>query len=581
MRIHPLVSAFAALAIALLLSPAAQAQRKPAVKPKPATAKPAPAAKRATPAPVAAPAKPLDLKYITAKPMMALVVHPQDILASPQVQSLPIEVAQAAAMERFGIDLTKLQELIVLVSLDAQRQPRPAVIARFSEPIDRAEVTIKLNQALAQAGPRPLVASIPEPTTVLISSSDDLDAMLGAKGDAASPLLDRLRKIDASATGAAVIVLDPIRDLLIAARALVPPLPPQLQGVTGLPEIVDAVEIGLKLGEATESTLAFECRDDAGAAQLDRLIDQAIAFADAMLDNQRAEMQARKAKPTELATIQYGKRMLRETVNSIERDRQGKRLTLRGSAEAGAAPATAAVLVGLLLPAVQAAREAARRSQSTNNLKQIGLALHNFHDVFGRLPASTYDKDGNPLLSWRVHILPFVEGQAFYQQFHLDEPWDSEHNKPLIAQMPAVYRNPNFADHEKTVYLGCTGEHAVFAEDKADKGHTAREIAATIVGGKEVAWARSVSFADITDGLSNTIMVVEANPDQAVIWTKPDDLPIDADKPMAGLGGLRPGGFTALFCDGSVRFISAMVGADTLKLLFDPRDGMPIPPGKF
>jgi hypothetical protein len=76
-------------------------------------------------------------------------------------------------------------------------------------------------------------------------------------------------------------------------------------------------------------------------------------------------------------------------------------------------------------------------------------------------------------------------------------------------------------------------------------------------------------------------MVVEANPDKAVIWSKPDDLQIDADKPMAGLGGLRPGGFSALLCDGSVRFISAMVDAGTLKLLFDPRDGMPIPPGGF
>ena len=74
-----------------------------------------------------------------------------------------------------------------------------------------------------------------------------------------------------------------------------------------------------------------------------------------------------------------------------------------------------------------------------NNLKQIGLAMHNYHDARGRLPAAyTVDKDGKPLLSWRVLILPYTEEAALYKEFHLDEPWDSEHNKNLIARMPAV-----------------------------------------------------------------------------------------------------------------------------------------------
>ena len=95
--------------------------------------------------------------------------------------------------------------------------------------------------------------------------------------------------------------------------------------------------------------------------------------------------------------------------------------------------------VASLLPAVSAAREAARRAAGSNNLKQIGLAMHNFHESYGGFPAAySGDKTGKPLLSWRVHILPFVEGEALYRQFKLDEPWDSPHNKKLIARMPAV-----------------------------------------------------------------------------------------------------------------------------------------------
>ena len=90
------------------------------------------------------------------------------------------------------------------------------------------------------------------------------------------------------------------------------------------------------------------------------------------------------------------------------------------------------------------AREAAIRAQCTNNEKQIALALHNYHDQHNSFPpAFSQGKDGKPLLSWRVLILPFLDQQqALYDQFHLDEAWDSPHNRTLIAKMPAVLSLP-------------------------------------------------------------------------------------------------------------------------------------------
>ena len=91
-----------------------------------------------------------------------------------------------------------------------------------------------------------------------------------------------------------------------------------------------------------------------------------------------------------------------------------------------------------------------QRQRSLNNLKQILLALHNYHDAYGYLPADIHGKDGKPLLSWRVAILPFIEQDACTGQFKLDEPWDSEHNLKLLAQMPNVYRvgiEPKGATH--------------------------------------------------------------------------------------------------------------------------------------
>jgi Protein of unknown function (DUF1559) len=74
---------------------------------------------------------------------------------------------------------------------------------------------------------------------------------------------------------------------------------------------------------------------------------------------------------------------------------------------------------------------------STNNLKQIALAFHSYHDATNGLPSNITDKDGKPLLSWRVAILPYVEESQVYKQFNLEEPWDSATNKKLIEKMPS------------------------------------------------------------------------------------------------------------------------------------------------
>jgi hypothetical protein len=219
--------------------------------------------------------------------------------------------------------------------------------------------------------------------------------------------------------------------------------------------------------------------------------------------------------------------------------------------------ATSGVAIALLLPAVQQAREAARRTQSTNNLKQIGLAMHNFADVYKWFPAAAgYDKQNKPMLSWRVYILPFVDEQELYKSFHLEEPWDSEHNKALIARMPVVYHNPNLpqAAEGKTNYLAVVGDKAA-------------------VRPKE-----GTAIADFTDGTSNTILAVEANADRAVIWTKPDDWSPDNKDPLAGLVGFRPGFFLALFADGRVQAVSVKTEPNVLKALFTRNGGEVIPP---
>jgi prepilin-type processing-associated H-X9-DG protein len=234
-------------------------------------------------------------------------------------------------------------------------------------------------------------------------------------------------------------------------------------------------------------------------------------------------------------------------------DREGARFVVRESIPSISSPATTGVLVGLLLPAVQAAREAARRAQCVNNLRQIGLAMHNYasanNNVFPK-PAITGEQ-GKPLLSWRVAILPYIQQQELYNKFKLDEPWDSPHNKALLKEIPSTYLCPS-----RTVTEPFTTTLRVFTGDGA-----------LFEGGKGTA------LADITDGTSSTLMVVEA--DEAVPWTKPDDLLFDpaAVPSLFGAGSRHPGGFNTLFADGSVRFIKTTIGLQTFRALITRAGG--------
>ena len=196
-------------------------------------------------------------------------------------------------------------------------------------------------------------------------------------------------------------------------------------------------------------------------------------------------------------------------------------------------------VVKLLAPAVTTARTAARRSMSVNNLKQIGLAFHNYHSVNGRLPSPALlggEQEKFPY-SWRVALLPFLEHEPLYRQYHFDEPWDGPHNRLLIEQMPAVYSLPG---PDGTPSSRTNPSYAVFAGETTAVG-------SALGAGRQNSDA---TFARITDGLSNTILAVEWQGN--VPWTKPDDIPFNPDGPLPALGAFWPDGFNALLCDGSV-----------------------------
>lgn len=211
--------------------------------------------------------------------------------------------------------------------------------------------------------------------------------------------------------------------------------------------------------------------------------------------------------------------------------------------------------IALLLPAVQSAREAARRMECMNNLKQIGLALHNYHDVHNSFPpAYTVDANGNKLHSWRTLILPFMEQQAVYEQIDLSKPWNDPANQAIANTPLSIYTCPSDPDGatSTTNYMAIVGPNTIFSGPDA------------------------TSFRDITDGTSNTLLVVEVH-QTTTSWMEPTDLDFNQMQMMIGggpteMGSHHPGGLNVLYGDGAVRFVSQAVDANTLRGMIT-RDG--------
>ncbi|MDB5307289.1 MAG: hypothetical protein JWO38_1491 [Gemmataceae bacterium] len=204
------------------------------------------------------------------------------------------------------------------------------------------------------------------------------------------------------------------------------------------------------------------------------------------------------------------------------------------------------------------------RQNSKNNLKQIALSFHLFADTHnGMLPAGIFDSGGKVGLSWRVALLPYLELDQLYKQFHLDEPWDSDHNKKLIPQMPRVFAAPGATSNGLTYYRSFTGPDTVFPPPQ--RGPAGQP-------------ATGLKIVAIPDGTSNTALVVEAG--EPVEWTKPDELVYTAGAPLPKVGGIFGDGYHVVLADGSTNWLTTGTPAEMLKAIITAKGGETVNWGK-
>ena len=518
---------------------------------------------------------------LTEQSVAVARLAPRRMLTAPAAALWPTEVLTAAGLEHVGLDPMQIEEIEVAIEPPLGAKLFYAGVVRFAAPFSLDQLRPELLEDFEEAsfpggrtgyrhsdpnGPSMFMAN---DTTLLMAAEGMLKKLERRAGKPASGVFaDWLANAGANKDFHVAIHLEPLWPLIqMAAAASGDEIPPQGERVMEVMPSVRFLEAYLDMSNDQGIGLVFEAKDEAGAQRLSETIEYLRQELLEAIQEESFESVAEMDPndPVQAAFIGYVDRVTPAYIDLFMPKQRGLRFGYEMSG-AGNLPAAGmqqtaviGVLVALLLPAVQAAREAARRNQSMNNMKELMLAAILLESQTGALPAQAiFSADGTPLLSWRVALLPFLDRGDLYERFHLDEPWDSPHNLALLPEMPELFIDPS---HElvptdgKTHYLGVSGPNAFF--NGAVQGR---------------------KFCSITDGTSRSMAIVQVGDEHAVPWTKPEDFDTakHAANPFGGIGGRHPNVFLAAFADGHIQAIPINTPPDTIRAMFTINGREPI-----
>jgi hypothetical protein len=480
---------------------------------------------------------PLAAAYMPDDGFGVVVFRPQRLMGSRLYQKAvtPEDLAQATA--NMPVDPKMVEEVVVWLAppdtSDNEIGHIGGVAVRFTQP----PAPDKLEEFVA--GMTPALAAAPrhqaDERTVLCGSQFRLYKLLNGKNP---PALLSSRAVQTQ--GDVVALVDSSDGQLIQRVAgLLPPDSPDTQGILlgatlFLAPFANSNLIELNVDLSGENLLAVrtECKTPQDAVNFQQMITGFL-------------LQARQQPQM---TPQAG-----EFFDQLKITAEGTTGTVALPASEGL---TTAILQGLRQVRSTLPTGGTTGAILSNNLKQVGLAFHMMYDEHrGIKPwaaAADRDAEGKHYLSWRVHFLPYLEQQELSSQFHLNEPWDSDHNRALLDQMPDVYRSAGGGDPTKTSILFLTGPQTVFD--------------GTING----------DFHQVTDGTSNTLLGLIVPAENAVPWTQPADAVFDPNDPLAVVRPVPPDGIRVLFLDGSVKTLPADIDAETFKALVTPTGRDPV-----
>ncbi|MCH8829050.1 MAG: DUF1559 domain-containing protein, partial [Planctomycetes bacterium] len=468
-----------------------------------------------------------DTKYIPKETAAALVLRPARVLNSRIIKEIKAAGEKAVGKklintpfrgikEQFGTTIASFREIVVLFDaalvkamarevlgspqpddkkknanvFDREIEPRePGVIIRFHKPVDQKRFfkeylagkkkvhlgkTYYVNYGTAMC--------FVDPKTVLIGPESTVKKMIAATKKPA-PLAKLIAKSKPTDDGVIAITGRAVIEIAkIVPRGNLP---------ASIVQLLDAsvkIKSILATGRLSGKTLAIvriETADLAAATQLAGTAKNLLLpmFRGIYKKTLRPAM-LKTAKRELLPLVE----IFDELLSDVRIDSPGATVSIQF-----ARPRKLDALPKRLGPAFERMKVAAQLTETRNNLKQIARAMRNYAETYNRFPRHGSDHAGKKSgLSWRVHILPYILQSKPYKQFKLDEPWDSKHNRKLIAKMPDRYKHPDIKAVGKTSFHVFLGEGTPF-------------------GGKKP----GTRIRDVTDGTSYTILAVALGPGKA------------------------------------------------------------------
>jgi hypothetical protein len=494
-----------------------------------------------------------------------VTVRLADVLETPQAK-MSIEEAKkrpggpqgdpmAEIEKNLGINPTNV-ERITFVSQDAQKQLAWAVI-ELSAPLEEAKFKAAFNQPseLTHEGkkylkgmlgkdPRPGEKSVVDcahyasDKLIVVGQEPGLrQAITLAANRQAGALDDGLALLAGGKhfVGAGIVPQDQVNGFkfILGGNPQVRPFLPLLEAQSGTAT--------LHLSEKElEIEVSVKFPDDAKAQAAKNAVDQGITFVKQKLTGAAGGGDV----PKEF------KELVEKAANNIKVSQEGPKVVIKGQVDAS--PDTWKKLMPLIAQA-----DGPANSRSSNNMKQLLLAMHNYHDATGRLPTDILEPGTKkPLLSWRVAILPYLgpKEAALYRRFKLNEAWDSANNRPLLKEMPTTFARSGVGPgYSQTRYVVFTGPGTAFP--------TADAI---------------VKLTSFTDGTANTVIMGEAF--QEVQWSQPGDFAIMPGQAIKFRLYRDGRGYLLGFADGTARTINALMRDDDLRKALTPGGGEVLPP---
>ncbi len=352
-------------------------------------------------------------KFVPDDGVAIVTADPSALLKNPVLEWFPVEVFRVQAQEQMGIDPAAISMIKAVAGLSAEGQPRFGVVVQHDgnvnsqqlmrflggdgdDPVRRGE-----RDLYRIDGPEGMVFCPVDANTLFIGMTDYVESMIDAD-EGTGPLPNQLLDTPLREGINAIVAMETIRPIVSGmamqqSGALAPPLQP----LARLPELTDAIKIHLEFDRlAGKFEITLVGTDEAAAKRIESILSDSLVAARelAFAEMRRSAETTRQSAAVREATEAYANRIADRLTTMLKPNRIGDHVTISAESEMGVAGM--GVVAGMLLPAIQAARQAARRMDTSNNFKQVMLAMHNYHSAYNQLPLSAIvDEDDKPLLS--------------------------------------------------------------------------------------------------------------------------------------------------------------------------------------